>query len=106
MLNILSMDDFEVYIHALANGECTEEDVCTAPETKEACFSETEDDDSLTWIVRQLFESLDVWLRDGNLQAWDGTAYIRSVLKFIGHPVSHGRLISNREDDDVVDGDW
>ena len=66
MQKIQDMNDFELYIHALAQGECAEEDVCVLSEPAGAYFSNEQQDDSLAWLIRQLFDGLDTWSREGH----------------------------------------
>lgn len=105
-MKILDMNDFEVYIHKLALGECADEEVCTVPEATIACFEEEWDGNTISNLIRQLFEGLDVWRRVGNLETWNGTTYVRSVIAFIGHPAEHGILVSSLDGGDDVEEDW
>jgi hypothetical protein len=103
MIKLLDMNDFDAYIHRLRTENGVKEDVCTVKESGEAFFEEEENDDSLTWLVRHLFEGLDAWRICGDFDKVASSAYIRSVLAFIGSPVEHGKLISENEE---TEGDW
>ena len=105
-MKILDMNDFEVYIHKLALDECDEEEVYTVPGETIIYFEDEWDGDCITDLLRQLFGGLDMWRRDGNLNRWCGTSYIKSILEFIGHPALHGKLVSNLDDDIAEGEDW
>lgn len=109
MKRVLTMNDFEVYLHDLARGECSD-DVCTVPDSASDFFSEDAIDEFLTDLMRQLFSGLDAWESEGNLNTWHGTIYARSILAFIGRPVAHGRLIGTLDDmygsSEMEEDDW